>query len=340
VRADRTSRAVGDAGTVLDGREIGDHIRELERLLSVCCLAERVGDEVRRLRNGLVTVRDHWPEDDADAIANAERVGDVLEELIADAAAFTIPNRLKEALVGLAVGRALNFDTTFADELPDAKQRSALLARLAAYESLFHGAIDVENGVVYKMSPSRGWRVASYLSPLIFAALAGGFLALIGTLDQLQIRLDSEWGLDEVPPLLGAYLLVLAGALIHLVVENVKQAQSDKVPILAIGDGLEWLHLRWAGLGLSFIPVLVTVVGLRVAGVGSDPSDVPIYLFAGYSVDSVAGLFLTRFDASARRGLKSIRKLIGGGSDGEEDDRPRRHRGNRSGRTRPRQGGR
>jgi hypothetical protein len=104
------------------------------------------------------------------------------------------------------------------------------------------------------------------------------------------------------PELLGAYLLVLAGAVLHLVVENVKQGQSGNVPILAIGDGLECLHLRWAGLGLSFLPVLVTVIGLRILGAGNDPDELTVYVFAGYSVDSVSGLFLTRFDASGRRG--------------------------------------
>jgi hypothetical protein len=48
----------------------------------------------------------------------------------------------------------------------------------------------------------------------------------------------------------------------------------------------------------------LTLFGLRIAGVETSGDDLPLYLAAGYSLDSVAGLFFTCFDASASTGLK------------------------------------
>ncbi len=75
---------------------------------------------------------------------------------------------------------------------------------------------------------------------------------------------------------------------------------------------------------MSFVPVIVVVIGLRVSGVGDDDADLGLYIAAGYSVDSIAGLFLTRFDTGAKKALKGVEKQIegqngnggGGGSNG------------------------
>ena len=60
----------------------------------------------------------------------------------------------------MPVGKALGFHATFADELPDRGQRQALLERLSGYESVFGGVVDAKNGLVYKVSRSKTWRVS------------------------------------------------------------------------------------------------------------------------------------------------------------------------------------
>jgi hypothetical protein len=73
-----------------------------------------------------------------------------------------------------------------------------------------------------------------------------------------------------------------------------------------VSSWLDWLHLRWASIALSFFPVIVTVLGLRL----THHTGWPTVFFAGYGVDSVAGLFLTRFDAAATKGVNILGKAL------------------------------
>jgi hypothetical protein len=319
-RARQVKQVVHDADELVKGKSLNEHITELEEILAANDkLARRQTGAAWRIHNALQQIqRGHWPgsRDPADALAESAAARPYLDTVVASAAEITVPPTLRDRLDQIAVGKPLDFHTTFKSELPKQAEREELLAALAAEEHDFRGIVDTGRGLVYKVSRSRTWRVLSYLSPLICAVLAGAFLVLVGNLDNLGVALSDSWHLNDVGALISAYVLVLAGTVIHLLVENVKQLQSRSVPILAIGDGLDWLHLHWAGLALTYVWVLVTVIGLRVINIGTTDSELPIYLFAGYSVDSIAGLFLTRFDSSARGGLKGLTQTIQGGSAG------------------------
>jgi hypothetical protein len=134
--------------------------------------------------------------------------------------------------------------------------------------------------------------------------IVGAALALAPTLG-----LDDSVGLKSSGDNLNAYLLVLLGMVAHLLIENLKQFQANTTPV-AIGAFLDWLHLRWVAIAYSFVPVVVTVVGLLVT-VGFDGDKALLYFFAGYSIDSVAGVFLTRFGTAAASGVAKVQELIG-----------------------------
>ena len=331
--------AGASAEAELAGKPLAAHMTAIEEVLNANPEVDQaVGDVAWRIYGDLKEAQRRFPKSvDASTMAAIADTEARLERIEADAASLTVGNRLSEHLQLMGVGKALDFDAAFADEVPDPDKRQRLLEWLAAYEHGFGGVVDVGRGLVYKVSRSKFWRVMSYLSPLIFALLAGGFLFLVGSLDNLGVGLADDWHLNNRGQLVSAYLLVLAGAILHLVVENIKQKQSEEVPILAIGDALEWLHLRWAGIALSLIPVVIVVIGLRVMGVGEDESDLGLYLAAGYSVDSIAGLFLTRFDTGAKKALRRLSKDIegrgggdgdgGGGSSASAQQRPNRPHG-------------
>jgi hypothetical protein len=215
------------------------------------------------------------------------------------------PYQVREQLHGLRVGRALLLTSVLSDEPLTAEERRALLQRLESDSvELPEGVVDIDHERVWRKSSSQVARVASYLTPVIVAVIAGAALALAPTLG-----LDDSVGLESSGDNLNAYLLVLVGMVAHLLIENLKQFQANTTPV-AIGAFLDWLHLRWVAIAYSFVPVVVTVVGL-LATVGFEGDKALLYFFAGYSIDSVAGVFLTRFGTAAASGVAKVQELIG-----------------------------
>ena len=218
-----------------------------------------------------------------------------------------LPYRLKIQLHELRVGQSVDFKKDYEDELPKIDDRVALLTELSRRSQSFReGVFDVPGQRVWRRSASAAWRAVTCLAIPVFAVLVGGGLAAASLLPL------EEWHLDDAGDVLAAYGLVLAGVLAHLVVENIKQAQAKTVPIIAIGETIDWLHLRWAGLLWSFAPVVVVVVGLLAMGTQVSGEEALVFFFGGYSVDSVAGTFLTRFGTTAGAGVKDVVRRIGG----------------------------
>jgi hypothetical protein len=218
-----------------------------------------------------------------------------------------LPYRLKCQLRGLRVGQSVDFNVDYADELPTVDERMAMLTEFSRRSDYFkEGVFDVPGQRVWRRSGSAAWRAVTCLAVPVFAVLVGAALAGVSLLPL------EDWHLDDAGEVLAAYGLVLAGVLAHLVVENIKQAQAKTVPIIAIGETIDWLHLRWAGLLWSFAPVVVVVVGLLAIGTEVSGEEALVFFFGGYSVDSVAGTFLTRFGTASGVGVKDVVKRVGG----------------------------
>ncbi len=217
-----------------------------------------------------------------------------------------VPHLVRARLANMTVGRPLEFVEIFGDAPPSLERRTALLKELAALGSYVdQGVVDVNRQIIWRKSGNATIRTLSALSPLLFAGLSILLLLGIGSLGLLD---DSP--LDDGRNLAEAFVVVLLGVVAHLFVENVKLSQAQDAPILAIGDFIDWLHLRWAGIGGTFVSILITVIGMQLA-VDKDPLDsgwdtASLYFFAGYSIDSVAGIFLTRFGTSATGGVSGL----------------------------------
>lgn len=217
--------------------------------------------------------------------------------------------QLKTQLHGLRVGQSVDFAAAFASELPTVDERVALLTEYSRNSRYFDEAVfDSPDQRVWRKSGSAVIRALTCLAVPVFAVLLGGVLAAVSPLPL------GKWQLDDTGDLLAAYGLVLAGVLANLVVENIKQSQSQSVPIIAIGATIDWLHLRWAGLLWSFAPVLIVVIGLLMSGTKVDGDEALVFFFGGYSVDSVAGTFLTRFGTAANAGRAKVQAAVAGGS--------------------------
>ena len=297
-------------GLALFGRrKLVEHWRKIETAREEDpSLGAEWGDALEIILNAIEDLQDAWPRspDPAQALAETTRARALLVEIFTEAAKLTIPGRLKEHLSQRSTGRALDFNATFEDELPDPEVRKAFMKELQEYEGRsFNGVIDVERGMVYVTSPVRWKRALSCLAPLITAVMLGGVLYGVSAL-------DIDWPLASSEPLLEGYVLVLLGMVVHLLVENVKQFEMG-TRIVVVGDKLTWMHLRWVALCWSIVPAAVTAVGLRFGGVpGAD--DWETYLFAGYAADSIAGLFLTRYADSAKKTADAIQAVLKKGS--------------------------
>src|SRR5207248_8874865 len=109
-------------------------------------------------------------------------------------------------------------------------------------EARVAGVVDEASRTAYRVPPTPFLRFLACISPLAFFAAGGGLLLFISRFDNWGFGPGPNWTLTHGSLLLGAYLLVAAGAILHLLVENVKLLQSKQVPILAIGNLLTWLE--------------------------------------------------------------------------------------------------
>jgi hypothetical protein len=277
--------------------------------------AARYSGELTLIRNLLNELQEKWPRPPADngTATRALAAEATVEKLNYAAVEFCAVADLNDALSGIHTGKSVNLDDCFSSSLPSARDRDQLIAYLTQVERDVTGVVDKKSRLAYRTPPTLLLRFLACVSPVLFFLAGGGLLFLISKFDKWGLISVKNWTLGDSGAVIGAYLLVSAGAIMHLAVENVKQFQSGQVPILAIGDLLTWLELRWAGLAWTFVAMVITVIALRYSGVTSDGREIPVWLAAGYGVDSIAGLVLTRFDTSATAGLSALRRQMTGG---------------------------
>lgn len=240
-------------------------------------------------------------------LGSLEEAGATLRDVGRSALRVTAAAEARDAMAGRSVGTPVLLADLFPELKDDPVEQKELAHRLnVRCGDLF---VDEQRAVLYKKSTSRGARVATYLAPVAWTLL-GGCVVL------LPFWLDLTEGLwNEPADALRAYALVLAGVAMHLVVTAQKERQGNSGAPLPLGNPLDWLHTRWAGVAWTFVSAVIVVFGMGLNGFARIEATevVYLYLFAGYSVDSIAGLFLTRFDALAQKGVRTLDEKIGPG---------------------------
>ena len=273
-------------------------------------IAAEWGQELETIRESLEDAHERLAADDDALHADAKALAADLGATLAACRRITIPFSVARRIRRMPLGLPFDFDEEYKREIPDERDREQLLRSLIPQEKRVGGIVDSESGAVYRVSKKRYERVATYLAPALAAAAGAAFLVLVANANRWDIDFVKKAHLADTEQLLGAYALVLIGVLVHLGIENVKQGQSGRIEILAVGRTLNWLHLRWMGISAGVFPALVVVVGLTYLEVGTKPGEDIAFLFAGYSMDSVAGLLLTRFDDAAAGPVKTIKRRL------------------------------
>ena len=206
---------------------------------------ERLCDHMSDLRRVARPLTADTPPKNASLVAAAAaNTAKALEQVRSDVLLLTVAYDTRELVGRLRVGRALDFTEKFKEKIPAEEDRKDIFKQLADNPQYFDdGVFDRANLKIWRRSPSKTARVLSYLAPIGFGILAGLLLVLVSV-----ISFPKKLHLDDTGALLEAYALVLLGVIAHLAVENIKQSQAGVVPVIAIGEFLDRLHLRWAGL--------------------------------------------------------------------------------------------
>jgi len=253
----------------------------------------------------LLTAADH-------ILRKADETNKHLDNIVYHAALLTIPGRLNQHLHQLRIGQKLDFDATFADEVPNAADRRKILEYLSARPMVVQsGIIDAANGVIFHASPYRWRRWMSYLN--IAAAITIGAL-MVYVLSNIGTWVEIEgWIIPEgrTTNFMVGYAFVIVGGIVHLGVDAVKQAQNRQVQsLIAVEDWLLWIHIKEMGIIVGIISLWVGFFGLMWL-TNPEPISWETAFFVGYSIDSFIDLFLERFNTAVGARNTAIKAQLG-----------------------------
>ncbi len=289
--------------------EVADRLAAVHALLADHpALYNDVGDAIAELENQWLEMEHALTWSDAPDVAGMvprlATFDDRLPKLEWQAAIVTVPIRVIQHLGTKRIGGRVNFHEAFKDELESRDLRVELLRYLREHAASLDCVVDVPNGMLYRVAPGVGRRAWSWILVVGLATVGGyGFVVLLTQgLPALGLPSGTVSGLrpDRLTELLGAWWGLVLGAVAHLVVDAIKQEQvADSGAFTALEDWFVWGHVREYALVVTVVSLGAILVGLAV--LFPDPGSIAFLtaLGAGYSSDSVLGLFVTRFQTAA-----------------------------------------
>jgi hypothetical protein len=107
-------------------------------------------------------------------------------------------------------------------------------------------------------------------------------------------------------------VLILLGSGAHTAISALKAAKAQTRPsFLVLHDWVLWLHVRQSPIltGIAYIWVGYLLLSFGMHGLNWSSA-----FFAGYSIDSVTDLFLSRFEATVAAETKLLTKPLAAAS--------------------------
>ena len=246
-------------------------------------------------------------------------IDELVREIEWQAAIVTIPIRVAQHLRTKRVGGQVHFHDAFRDEIEDEARRVELLRYLREHAATFSGVVDVPSGVIYRIGPTAARRVASWVAIIALATV--GAYAFVYTLTHGVPAIELSFtglpglGAARFPELMGAWWALLTGALAHVIVEAIKQDQrSDAASFRALEDWFVWVHVRETALIVGVLSLFAILVGLALVMPEPGALTFVAAFGAGYSFDSILGLFVTRFDGNAKAAAGLVTARLTGGT--------------------------
>ncbi|MDP8911759.1 MAG: hypothetical protein M3M94_06820 [Actinomycetota bacterium] len=244
-------------------------------------------------------------------VRDLKRMDALIDDAIEHIALLTTADRLNDHLRGVRIGEPLDFHETFADEL-DASQRKKILERLGNFPLGVDGIIDMERGEAYRVSPKWWKRIALGLVVPFLAVTAGGAVLALPSWNRMLAALEIDIGdkFATYPPVLGVYVLITLGALAHVLVSFAKRQRGTSREPIVVGSYVAWAYVRWASIVWSIVLVVAATVGYVAITNDLETTDAFTVFVLGYTVDSVADLFVRRFEAAVGARTGAIKKLL------------------------------
>jgi hypothetical protein len=298
-------RTRGDIDALLvaiDGiGEVGDdsadsirHIRNLWEQIGVCPLM-------------LTPEKELGAEDQLRCLAILD---DQCHAMVVQIGLLTIPARLNEWLREATPGSPIAFHAVFEDELPMFEDRQKLLEFLAcAPRAVRGGIVDPKSGLVHPFSMHLWAQLAS------FAALTLAFLGAWPLLWRVG-RIKELFPEHGQRPLMMAWVALLAGSLVHLGIDKVKQLQTAggaALPSLAIGQILPRVNAKLVSMLLKILMMLFGLFGLVFFGNGAHLTLLDAFL-VGFSLDSVVSVFGSGVEKRATAQVAMFKKALAVGA--------------------------
>lgn len=265
-------------------------------------------DDIEIIRLNWQQVLDSWPnpaltfDEQRQLIKEAQLC---LDRIIYKCGSLSLSPRMNDTLENLRVGQPLDWEFVFGSELPrDPELRSRLLLELAQEGGVLDGAVvDCQQGVIFKVARSREEQRQSAYKLVAVVVLAGALVPLIlewaGALTN-----QVPFNLAALPRLYMLYVVVFLGAGAHVAIDAVKVARAQTRPdFKAMNDWILWLHVHYIPILWGLLWVLLGYVLLIFA---MPKLELPSAFFAGYSIDSITGLFLARFESTVKTKTQAL----------------------------------
>ncbi|HEX3282265.1 MAG TPA: hypothetical protein VHR36_13605 [Pyrinomonadaceae bacterium] len=308
-RAALMERMLGDRMQARINYPIGRNLDAFEALFGADHVQREWGsDAIECIRLNWLQVMDLWPnaaltfDEQRQAIDQAQVC---LDQIIYQCASLTLSPRVNDTMANLRVGQPLDFDFVFGSELPrNVEKRKRLLLELAQEGGVLASAVvDVDQGVIYKVAESRAEQRQSAYKLAAFLVLAGALVPLVLVWGSTQSnQLPFAW--PDLPRLYMLYVVVFLGAGAHVAIDSLKAAKAKTRPdFQAMNDWVLWVHVHYIsilwGLGwvlLGYILLIFAMPKLELLSA----------FFAGYSIDSITALFLTRFETTVKTNTQAL----------------------------------
>ncbi|MEO7970144.1 MAG: hypothetical protein ABI698_02515 [bacterium] len=308
-RAALMDRVLGDRMQARINYPISRNLEAFEVLFAADNVQREWGsDAIESIRLNWLQVIDLWPnaaltyDGQRQAIDQAQVC---LDLIIYQCASLTLSPRVNDTMKNLRVGQPLDFDFVFGSELPrGVDKRKRLLLELAQEGGVLGSAVvDVEQGVIYKVAESRAEQRRSAYKLIALVLLAGAIAPLAlewaGTLTN---HLQFSW--PDLPRLYMLYVVVFLGAGAHVAIDALKASRAQTRPdFQAMNDWILWLHVRYISILWGLAWVLLGYILLILA---MPKLELASAFFAGYSIDSITGLFLARFETTVKTNTQAL----------------------------------
>ena len=223
---------------------------------------------------------------------------------------LTVPARLNRWLAQARTGYYVPFHEVFDDEIPSYDDRVRILKFLSwSPRTIRYGMVDASTGLIYRYSRSSLGRIG-----MLLAVVALVVFISICVLWTASLTWIPGWPFrpEDGPQLLGLWLALLAGIVVHVAVGTGKrmQSQSELPPPLPIGDLARLTSARFGQIMFKILLALIGLYGsLLLTGLGTMTTFQAFLI--GYSLDSVIELFGMSMEQRSTAQITTLKQQLG-----------------------------